>query len=96
MNTIQPLYDRVAIKRDDVQEVSNGGIIVPGGVDEEPDMGTVIAVGTGGTLPNGTIRPTTVKPGDRIIISKGVGTEIDLNGEKIIIVSEPEIIGVIS
>jgi len=96
MSTIRPLYDRIAFIRDDVKEVSEGGILVPGGVDEEPDFGTVIAVGTGACLPDGTIRPMTVKPGDRIIVSKGTGSEVDLDGQKIVIVSEPEIVGVMS
>jgi chaperonin GroES len=96
MSTIRPLYDRIVIKRDEVETVSAGGIYVAGGLDDKPEMGTVIAAGPGGVLPDGTVRPTTVKPGDRVIVSKGTGAEISIDGEMVLVVSEPEIVGIVS
>ena len=96
MSTIRPLYDRVVVRRDEVQEVSEGGIHIPGGVDDKPDKGTVVAVGQGKVMDDGTIRPPTVKEGDTVIVSKGTGTEIELDKETLLIVFEQDIVGVIS
>lgn len=96
MSTLRPLYDRVVIRRKEVEEVSKGGIVVPGGLDDKPDEGTVVSVGPGKVLEDGSIRPTTIKPGDKVIISKGTGMETELDGETLVIVNEEDVVGVLS
>ena len=96
MSAIRPLYDRVVIRRDKVEEVSEGGIVLPGGIEDEAGKATVVAVGQGKLLDDGTIRPMTVKEGDRVIVSKGTGAEVEFEGETLVILPEQDIVGVLS
>ena len=67
---IQPLGQRVLIKRLEEEEQSSGGIIIPDTAKEKPQEGKVIAVGNGKLLDDGKLHPLDVKKGDRVLISK--------------------------
>ena len=95
MSTLRPLFDRVIIKRDEAKETTDSGIVIAGG-GEEPTTGTVIAVGTGKVLEDGSIRPMSVKEGDRVIVADGTGLEQEHEGESLVIVFEQDIVGVLS
>lgn len=92
---IRPLYDRVIVKRVSEEEKSKGGIIIPDTAKEKPFEGKIIAVGNGKVLEDGTVRPLTVKPGDRVLFGKYSGTEIKLDGVEHLIVREDEILGIV-
>jgi len=93
--TVRPLHDRVIIRRLDEDTKSAGGIIIPDSAKEKPLEGEVISAGNGKILENGDVRPLDVKAGDKVIFSKYAGTEIKLDGEDFLIMTENDILGVI-
>ena len=92
---ITPLGDKVLVKRSDADEVTKGGIILPDTAKEKPKEGTIIAVGQGRAIEDGGRAPFTVKPKDRVLFSSYAGSEIQLDGEDYLILSEDEILAVI-
>ena len=91
---IRPLHDKVLVKRLDEEEKTTGGIIVPDSAKEKPMQGKVIAVGQGKLLKDGTRREPSVKEGDRVLFAKYAGTEIKIDGEEHLILSEDEVLGI--
>jgi len=93
---IQPLHDRVIVKRVEEEEKTKGGIIIPDTAKEKPQEGLVIAVGSGKSEGEGTKKvPLEVKKGDRVLFSKYAGTEITIDGEEHLIMKEEDIIALI-
>ena len=92
---VRPLGNKVLIKRDEVPETTEGGIIIPETANEKPLEGEVVAVGKGTTLPNGKQVALTVKKGDIVFFGPYAGTEITLGGDEHIIIDESEIIAVL-
>lgn len=90
---MQPLHDYVFIKLEEKEQKTQGGIIIPDNVKEQPTKGTVVAVGPG-TFDNGTFVGITVKPGNTVMFPKWAGsfTEIEVNGEKLAAIRETDII----
>jgi chaperonin GroES len=91
----RPLHDRVMIRRIDPAAKTTGGIIIPDTAQEKPMEGEVVAAGPGARNENGALVPLSVKPGDRILFGKWSGTEIKLDGEDLLIMTESDIMGVI-
>ena len=81
----RPLGDRVIIEPDEAADITKGGIVLPDGAKEKPMEGTIMAVGPGSMLPSGERRPMTVKEGDEVIYAKYAGTEIKVDGKKLLI-----------
>ena len=93
---IQPLHDRVIVKRVEEEEKTKGGIIIPDTAKEKPQEGLVIAVGSGRIEEEGKKKvPLEVKKGDRVLFSKYAGTEITIDGEEHLIMKEEDIIALI-
>jgi chaperonin GroES len=93
---IQPLHDRVIVKRVKEEEKTKGGIIIPDTAKEKPQEGLVIAVGSGRIEEEGKKKvPLEVKKGDRVLFSKYAGTEINIDGEEHLIMKEEDIIALI-
>ena len=95
MANIKPLGQRVLVKRIDAEEKTAGGIVLPDTAKEKPQEAEVVAVGTGGKDDNGNDIVFTVKKGDRVLISKYGGTEVKIEGEDMLIISESDILGII-
>ena len=93
---ITPLGDRVVLKRVEAEATSAGGIILPDSAKEKPREGTVVAIGAGRALKNGERAPMSVKVKDRVIFSSYAGTEVNVDGEEFIVLSEDEILAVVS
>ena len=91
----RPLHDRVMIRRIDPTAKTTGGIIIPDTAQEKPQQGEVVAVGPGGRDDSGKLIPIDVNDGDRVLFGKWSGTEIKLDGEDLLIMSESDIMGVI-
>ena len=91
----RPLHDRVLVRRVEAEQKTAGGIIIPDSVQEKPQEGEVVAIGTGTKADNGTITPLGVKSGDKILFGKWSGTEVKVNGEDLIIMKESDILGII-
>jgi len=92
---IQPLGDRILIKRVGEEKKTSGGIIIPDTAKEKPMKGKVIAVGAGKMDGDGKRIPLDVKKGDHVLFSKYAGTEIKIEGEDHLIVREDDILGII-
>ena len=91
---IKPLFDRVVIKNVETEEVTRGGIVLPGSAKEKPQMAEVLAVGPGGMV-DGKEVAMTVKPGQKVITSKYSGTEVKVDGEEYTIVRVGDILAVV-
>jgi len=93
---IQPLHDRVIVKRVEEEEKTKGGIIIPDTAKEKPIEGVVVAVGSGKIEGEGSKKiPLDVKEGDRVLFSKYAGTEINIEGEEHLIMKEEDIIAIV-
>ncbi len=92
---IKPLGDKVVIKMLEAEEKTKSGIVLPDTAQEKPQHGEIVAVGTGRILDNGEKQPLEVKAGDKVIYSKFAGTEVKLEGEEYLILSEKDILAVI-
>jgi chaperonin GroES len=92
---IRPLQDRVIVKRVKEEEKTKGGIIIPDTAKEKPIEGTVVAVGHGKVLDDGTVRKVDLKEGERILFGKYSGTEVKLDGEEHLILREDDILCVV-
>jgi len=94
---IQPLHDRVIVKRVEEEEKTKGGIIIPDTAKEKPVEGIVVAVGSGKSEGEGKKKvPLEVKKGDRVLFSKYAGTEINIEGEEHLIMKEEDIIAIVT
>ena len=91
----RPLHDRVMIRRIDPAAKTTGGIIIPDTAQEKPMEGEIVAVGPGARDETGKVVPLDVRPGDRILFGKWSGSEIKLDGEDLLIMSESDIMGVL-
>ncbi|PIQ37004.1 MAG: co-chaperone GroES [Lysobacterales bacterium CG17_big_fil_post_rev_8_21_14_2_50_64_11] len=94
--SIQPLYDRVVIKRMEEEKLSAGGIVIPDSAAEKPLKGEVIAVGEGKALDNGSVRAPKVKKGDKVLFGKYAGTEVKLDGVDLLVVKEDDIFAILN
>lgn len=92
---MRPLQDRVIVERVEEEEKTVGGIIIPDTAKEKPQEGTIIAVGKGKVLDNGTKIELDVKVGDKILFSKYAATDIKIDGVEYLIMREDDILGVI-
>ena len=92
---LRPLHDRVVVRRSEEERTSAGGILIPDSATEKPIQGEVIAVGKGKLLDNGSVRPLDVKVGDRVLFGKYSGTEVKMSGDKLLVMREDDIMGVI-
>ncbi|KRO94627.1 MAG: co-chaperone GroES [Proteobacteria bacterium] len=93
---IRPLHDRVIVRREEEEQKTAGGILLPGSAQEKPNRGEVIAVGSGRVLDSGELRPVDVKIGDVVVFGQYAGNDkIDVDGEELIILSESDIKAVV-
>ena len=96
MANIQPLGQRVLVKRLDAEAISAGGIVLPDTAKEKPQEAEVVSLGTGGKDENGNDFTFSVKAGDKVLISKYGGTDVKVDGEELLIISESDILGIVS
>src|SRR5450631_2031857 len=93
---LKPLGDRVVVEHVEQAEKTAGGVFLPDTAKEKPQEGRVLAVGTGRTLDNGTVLPMSVSVGDKIIYSKYSGSEIKYDGKEVLIISEKDVLAIVS
>ncbi len=92
---VKPLYDRVLVKRIEVEEKTESGIIIPDAAKEKPMQGEIIATGEGRVSDDGKVIPLKVKAGDKVLFSKYAGTEVKIKGEEYLIMREDDIMAII-
>lgn len=93
---IRPLHDKIIVRRDEAEDRTAAGIILPEKAKDTPKTGVIEAVGTGSlNTETGKLIPLTVKKGDRVIFSSYAGSEVKLGDEKLLIMSEEEVLAII-
>ena len=92
--TLKPLADRVVIKRLEAEETTKGGIILTAAAKEKPDLSVVVAVGPGGMVDGKEVKMI-LKPGDKVITSKYMGTEVKIDGELLSIVKQSDVVAIV-
>jgi len=92
---IQPLGDRVLVEREESEEVTPGGIVLPDTAKDKPTRGKVISVGEGRLLKDGTRRELQVKAGDRVLFSSYAGEPFKLGDREVLLMREEDILAVI-
>ena len=93
---IRPLHDRVIVRRMEEEKTSPGGIVIPDSATEKPIKGEVLAVGKGKILESGDVRPLDVKVGYMILFGKYSGTEVNVDGEELLVMREDDITAIIN
>ena len=93
---VKPLGNRLLVSREEPKETVRGGIVIPDSAKEKPREAKVIAVGPGSRDDDGKRVPMEVKNGDLILLGKYSGTEVQINGEERLIVSEDDVLAVLN
>ena len=91
---IQPLGDRIIVKVSEPKEIKKSGIIIPETAKEKPQEGLVVATGKGKTE-DGKLIPMEIKTGDTVLYGKYSGTEIKINDEEYLIMTESDVLGIV-
>lgn len=92
---IRPLGDRILVEPVEKEETIAGGLLLPDTAKEKPQQGNVLAAGAGRMDDDGDRIPMDVQVGDKVLFAKYAGTEIKLDGKKLLIMKESDILGVI-
>lgn len=92
---IQPIGQRVLLKRVEAETVSAGGIVLVDSAQEKPQEAIVITLGTGGKNEDGSDFSFSVSVNDKVLISKYGGTDVKVDGEDYLIMPESDILGII-
>jgi chaperonin GroES len=90
-----PVGEKIIVKRLHAEEKTSGGIVLPDAAQKRPRQGRVLSVGDGRLLPDGTRADHQVSEGDRVLFEEYAGVEVKVNGDKLLIMSESEILAVV-
>lgn len=93
---IRPLNDKVIVRRSEAEGKTAGGIVLPDSAKEKPKRGIVTAVGPGKMLDNGSRSEMQVKKNDEVLFNSYAGTEFQLNNDKLIIMDENDVLGIVT
>ena len=92
---LKPLQDRVIVKQTEAEEKTKSGIYLPDAAKEKPTKGKVIAVGPGKLDEKGKPMEIGVRVGDSVYYGKYAGTDVEVDGEKFVILRESDILGIL-
>ena len=92
---LRPLGDRVVVRPTPREEMTKSGIVLPDTAKEKPQEGTIVAVGPGRTLDDGSREAIDVSEGQRVLYAKYAGTEFKVEGEELLIISQKDILAVV-
>jgi len=93
--SIKPLGNRVVVEPIEQEEMTAGGIVLPETAKEKPQQGLILAAGAGERDDDGDYIPMEVKVGDKVLFAKYAGTELKLDGKKLLILRETDLLGII-
>lgn len=96
VSTVKPLGDRVFVKISEAEEKTAGGIILPDNAKEKPQVGEIVQVGPGKRSDDGSRQEMEVKVGDKVLYSKYAGTDIKLGNDDYVLLSEKDILAIVS
>jgi chaperonin GroES len=94
-NSLKPLGSRVVIEPIEQDEVTSGGIVLPETAKEKPQKGKILSVGPGDRDEGGKRIPLDVKVGDTVLYAKYAGTEIKVEGKKLLILKESDVLAIV-
>jgi chaperonin GroES len=92
---LKPLDDRIVIKQSEAEEKTAGGIILPDTAKEKPQIGKVVATGPGKLLDDGKRAKMSVKNNDEVIYAKYIGSDVEIDGDKYVILRESDVLGIV-
>ena len=92
---LKPLDDRIVIKQSDAEEKSTGGILLPDSAQEKPQIGKIVATGPGKLLDDGKRAHMSVKKKDEVLYAKYSGSDVEVDGEKYVILRESDVLGIV-
>jgi len=93
--TLRPLGDRVVVHPIAREEMTKSGIVLPDTAKEKPQEGSILAIGPGRTLDDGTREAMDIKVGQKVLYAKYAGTEFKVDGEDLLIVSQKDILAIV-
>jgi chaperonin GroES len=93
--SLKPLGDRLVVQPTPREEMTKSGIVLPDTAKERPQEGTILSVGPGRTLDDGSREAMEVQPGQKILFQKYAGTEFKLDDEELLILSQKDVLAVI-
>lgn len=91
---MQPLFDRILVKRDEGTNTTKGGLIIPDTAKEKPKRGTVVAVGPGNLTANGERIPLEVQVGDVVIFTPYAGSEVETEAGTFLVLNQIDVLAV--
>jgi chaperonin GroES len=92
---LRPLQDRIIVKRVEEETKTAGGLFIPETAKEKPQRGKIVAVGNGKKTEDGKVLPLDVKVGDTVLFGKYAGTEINVDGDDLLMMREDDILAVV-
>ena len=92
---LRPLGGNILVKRVEAETKTKSGIVLPDSAKEKPKRGTILAIGDGKVLENGEKAKFTVKKGDEVLFTSYAGTELKIDGEEVLIMSEDDVLAVV-
>jgi chaperonin GroES len=95
MAKLRPLGDKILVKRVEAETKTKSGIVLPDSAKEKPKRGKVLAVGDGKRLDNGERAPFSVKKGDEILFTSYAGSEIKVDGDELLIMTEDDVLAIV-
>ena len=95
MAKLRPLGDKILVKRVEAETKTKSGIVLPDSAKEKPKRGKVISLGDGKRLDNGERAPFTLKKGDEVLFTSYAGSEIKIDGEELLIMTEDDVLAVV-
>ncbi len=95
MAKLRPLGDKILVKRVEAETKTKSGIVLPDTAKEKPKRGKVLSTGEGKRLDNGQLAPLGVKKGDEVIFTSYAGTEVKIDGEELMIMSEDDVLAIV-
>ncbi len=91
---VKPLEDRIVVEPKEAETTTVSGLVIPDTAKEKPQQGTVLAVGPGRTLDNGSVAALNINVGDVVLYSKYGGTEVSIQGKDYLILNSRDVLAV--
>jgi len=92
---LQPMGERIVIERQQSEETTAGGIVLPNSAQEKPARGTVVAIGSGKLLDDGTRADSQLKNGDQVLFSSYAGETVEIDDVEYLLMREDDVLAVI-
>ena len=92
---LQPMGERIVVKREESEETTAGGIVLPDSAREKPARGTVVAIGSGKLLDDGSRAESQLKAGDKVLFSSYAGENVEIDDVEYLLMREDDVLAVI-